>query len=142
MDQFKFGFTFSEQIAGFKKMIAQQANKKLTAVGLHMVGKIKLRLSTGKRSGRIYRVPGTKHVTYQASAPGESPAKRLGDLFGRMNYKVQKQGNTYRVGVGSPLIYAQWLEMGTRKMEARPFIRPEFILQKRFILLLLNKRWD
>ncbi|MCL6597945.1 MAG: hypothetical protein K6T81_04325 [Alicyclobacillus macrosporangiidus] len=33
----------------------------------------------GQRSGRVYRVPGTKR-TYTASAPGEPPAVRTGTL--------------------------------------------------------------
>lgn len=40
----------------------------------------------GQRSGRIYRVPGTK-ATYQASAPGEPPAVRTGAF--RLGWKPQ-----------------------------------------------------
>lgn len=45
-----------------------------------------LEVLRGQRSGRIYRVPGTK-ATYQASAPGEPPAVRTGAF--RLGWKPQ-----------------------------------------------------
>lgn len=82
------------------------------------------KITTGPRTGRMYG----KH---RASAPGESPKSKTGRLVAsaqteypdntRGLMKVEfpavtmKKGNEY---------YARFLEFGTRKMKARPTIRP------------------
>ena len=74
----------------------------------------------GPKSGRTYRVPGTKR-TYKASAPGEAPARR----FGTLNDSIQVEfiSKCHR-RVGTNLDYAKSLELGTKKMAARPYLRP------------------
>jgi HK97 gp10 family phage protein len=72
------------------------------------------------KSGRIYRVPGFSR-TYQASAPGEAPAIRTGNL--RSSILVEFVGPCYR-RVGTNVEYAKYLEFGTRRISARPFLRP------------------
>lgn len=83
----------------------------------------------GKRSGRIYRVPSTQR-TYQASAPGESPAVRTGAF--RMSWgthvHVEKNGKHFRAisaieskeRAGGYLL-GEMLENGTAKMKPRPY---------------------
>lgn len=46
-----------------------------------------LQILSGQRSGKIYRKPHTKKATYQASAPGEAPARLSGRL--RLSWKGQ-----------------------------------------------------
>lgn len=64
---------------------------------------------------------GRQYGRHRASAPGDSPAVDTGRL--RQSIGVQKvaQGH-YRVGTN--VQYAPLLEFGTRKMAARPFMRP------------------
>ena len=79
----------------------------------------------GQRSGRIYRVPGTKK-TYQASAPGEPPAVRTG-IF-RLSWQpsahvvfgsyISRIESNVRVKNGHTL--GDYLENGTSRMAPRP----------------------
>ena len=83
----------------------------------------------GQRGGRRYRVPGTRQ-SYQASAPGESPANRTGifRLSWRTRVRVERQGNKFRAiaSIESGLRVGKWnlgelLEGGTRRMKPRPY---------------------
>lgn len=57
------------------------------------------------------------------SKPGESPHRDSGDL--QASVTVQSSGMVRRIG--SPLAYAVYLELGTSKMEARPWLVPTLI---------------
>lgn len=80
----------------------------------------------GQRSGRRYRVPGTKRY-YTASAPGEPPAARTG-VF-RMSWQpsahvifgsyISRVESTTRTNNGR-YILGELLENGTSKMAPRP----------------------
>jgi len=56
-----------------------------------------------------------------ASAPGEFPHKRTGGLLANIVSGIVGPGHAM-AGCDTPL--ALWLEFGTSRMEARPFIRP------------------
>lgn len=79
----------------------------------------------GQRSGRTYRKPYTKQATYAASAPGEPPARRTGNLRMHWSGTVQSRSNSEGVTVTAVLesqeAYSGYLENGTSKMAARPF---------------------
>jgi HK97 gp10 family phage protein len=78
-------------------------------------------LTTGKRSGRIYTIGGSKGGSkHTASSAGEAPAKVTGNLARSVTAKVITNG--FIIGEAAP--YARYLEFGTRKMEARPHVRP------------------
>ncbi len=84
-----------------------------------------LEVLKGQRSGRVYRKPHSRS-TYTASAPGESPARRTGNL--RMHWNGQVKGENASNGgmivvaeLESQESYAAYLENGTSKMAARPF---------------------
>lgn len=72
-------------------------------------------LTTGKRTGRIYRINGRNH---QASAPGEIPAKLSGRLAKSVGYTVA----TKRLTIGEGMFYAKFLEYGTSRMQPRPHL--------------------
>ena len=102
---------------------------------------------SGSRSGRTYRVPGTG-VTYTASAPGEYPAVRLGDLKGGIQRKVV--GGEVRVGTA--LKHGFFLEdpndeiaagahfSGSRN-PARPWLKRSLDEAKPAMLAKLAERW-
>lgn len=103
-------------------------NRKVVSRGVRAVNAIRnaeLEVLKGQRSGRTYRKPYSK-ATYTASAPGEPPARRTGNL--RMHWNGQvKSENAAQGGVAiiaeleSQETYAGYLDEGTRKMAARPF---------------------
>lgn len=73
----------------------------------------------GNKSGRVYTRRG---VTHQASAVGEYPASDTGFLAS--NIHVVKDSNGLGGAVESRAEYSQFLEFGTTKMGARPFMQP------------------
>lgn len=104
-------------------------NRKVVSRGVRAVNAIRnaeLEVLKGQRSGRVYRKPFSR-ATYTASAPGEPPARRTGNL--RMHWNGQvKSENASSGGVAivaeleSQEPYAGYLESGTSKMAARPFV--------------------
>lgn len=75
---------------------------------------------SGVKTGRMYRRPGGGQ--YQASAPGEPPAIRSGELLRSIGQPQFPAPNVGQLRIGAP--HAALLERGTAKMAARPFIRP------------------
>lgn len=80
----------------------------------------------GQRSGRRYRRYPFK-TTYQASAPGEPPARRTGNLRMHWNGRVKTSNVSDGVLITAELEsqeeYAVYLEKG-RGMAPRPFVEP------------------
>ena len=76
-----------------------------------------LKLLSGSRSGRTYRVPGTKR-TYTASAPGEPPGGMHADL--RRSVKAMSEQGPDSTGalVGVTDKKGPWLEFGTGRAGA------------------------
>lgn len=86
-----------------------------------------LEVLSGQRGGRKYRKPHTKRATYTASAPGEPPARRTGNL--RLRWNVGMDANQSGNGgvkvtsyIESETPYAGYLEDGTKRMAARPYV--------------------
>ncbi len=89
-----------------------------TYAGANVVKRAWLKRLQGSRSGRVYRVPGTQR-TYIASAPGESPARLLGDHARSLN-AISQRGldGAWESLVGSDDKKAPWLEFGTGRAGA------------------------
>ena len=114
------------------------AGQRMAEACIHVQNKTKEKLS-GKRTGRVYRVPGTKK-TYTASAPGEPPAVMTGQLRTSIKYRIV--GDMKVTGeVGSKLKKAPMLEFGTKKMKPRPFLRPTFQEELPEIKNILSRKW-
>ena len=83
--------------------------------------------NAGGRSGATYRKPATSS-TYTASAPGEPPALRSGNLrnsWEPLPYSEMVSSDTvYTPGIRTDVKYAPYLQDGTKKMAARPFEEP------------------
>lgn len=110
-------------------------NRQVLSRGTRSVNELRnaeLEVLKGQRGGRIYRKPHTKSATYTASAPGEPPARRTGNL--RLHWNGEVRGGTTRSGANLTLClesaehYAGYLENGTKKMAPRPF--KDKIIQK------------
>lgn len=104
-------------------------NRKVVSRGVRAVNAIRnaeLEVLKGQRSGRVYRKPFSK-ATYTASAPGEPPARRTGNLRMHWNGQVKSENSS---GGGVAIVselesqepYADYLENGTSKMAPRPFV--------------------
>lgn len=58
------------------------------------------------------------------SQPGHGPAVRTGRLRGSITWRLGADGFSPYVDVGSSVFYAPFVELGTSRMAARPFLRP------------------
>lgn len=72
------------------------------------------------------KTPSGRAVTYtiypHPSLPGEPPRKRTGWLQRNTLYDIDEQAISGRVGVQQNAKYGAYLELGTRRMKARPFL--------------------
>lgn len=71
-----------------------------------------------------------------ASRPGEPPHRRRGRLRSSMRATVFVDSNDVVLQAGSDLKYSTFLEVGTSRMAARPYLRPA----QRRTVGALNKR--
>jgi hypothetical protein len=128
------GREFVEELFGRLEGNAEAA---VFAASQFMRGRVVERL-TGNRSGRIYRVPGASQATYQASAPGESPAQATGTLRQSVAADTpRREGDEVKARIGVDLKrvpYARRLEFGgvhvqgrgVVRIAPRPYMRPAF----------------
>jgi hypothetical protein len=113
---------------GLERVIQQEpgrVDKWLRGVAQQMVGDIKLSFNSGP-AGRTYkRGPKNKRgaKTHVASSPGYAPNVDIGTL--RASIKAAPAGHlAYQISDG--VNYGTWLEHGTARMAARPFMGPVF----------------
>lgn len=108
----------------------KKVNREAASRGMRAVNAIRnaeLEVLSGKRSGRVYRKPHTKSH-YTASAPGEPPARRTGNL--RLNWNGTVESSSTGSGLRVTAVlesqerYSTCLENGTRRMAPRPFKQP------------------
>ena len=113
-----------------EKQVASRAER-----AAHVIRKYELSVLSNnpKRSGKVYRKPAS-NKTYTASAPGEPPALRTGDL--RRSFRplakseIVQSAKHYTPGIRTDVKYAPFLEDGTNRISPRPYA--EEIKQKAF----------
>lgn len=81
----------------------------------------KTAIMTGPKTGRLYK---RKSVIHQASAPGEAPANDMGDLVNSITADVEDTATSLEAEVNVTSDHGIYLEFGTVRMEARPFLQP------------------
>lgn len=101
------------------KLIAAESYERLDALGFDIVAEVKEFISQ-KGTGKFYRKG--KTVWYQASAPGFPPTVRFGELKGSISHAIVSEGNTVYLLVGTTKDFGVFLELGTKYMEARPWL--------------------
>ena len=92
-------------------------------------------IQTGAKSGIVYEKYNPRR-SHRSSAPGQSPASDTGNLVSKIIVKNNKD----EVRVQSNANYSKFLEFGTSKMLARPFMFPaKEKSKKRIIQITANK---
>ena len=107
-----------------------RVNRQVLSRGTRAVNQLRnaeLEVLRGQGGGRVYRKPHSK-ATYTASAPGQPPARRTGNLRLHWSGNVTGGGGNINIELESQEHYAGYLENGTSKMAPRPF--KERITQK------------
>lgn len=72
-------------------------------------------------TGRVYQ---RGNVTHIASAPGQPPATDTGQLAASIGEELRRDEQGLVERIGSNLDKALYLELGTRTIAPRPFLRP------------------
>lgn len=107
-------------------------NGVIRAIGLVDQEATRLVLRTSK-SGRVYRRRGVSH---QASAPGEPFANDTGRLMASKT--IEPDQSNLRAMLVFRTKYARALELGTKRMEARPYARPALFNMRAQILVAIE----
>ena len=101
-------------------MGGDRLGRAVMAGGFVLETAVKVSMSATSHSGKMYG-------GHRASAPGETPAVDTGVLVNSINTQLVSSSDTEAIAeVGTGVEYAEFLEFGTSKMEARPFMRPAF----------------
>ncbi len=87
-------------------------------------------IQSGAKSGIVYEKYNPRR-THRASAPGQAPASDTGNLVSKITVRQDGKDKT---NVESNADYSAFLEYGTSKMEARPFMLPAFEKSKKPIV--------
>jgi HK97 gp10 family phage protein len=135
MSDFKISFYGDEIIKNLEKEGRQRMEK-----AVNQVRNTTLETLSGSRSGRQYRVPGTK-VFYTASSPGQPPAVATGQLRQSVSTAVEGEGKDIIGMVGTDQEYGPMLEYGTSKMAARPWLRKSFEKDEQNIRDILSEEY-
>lgn len=100
--------------------IREEVGKAVNGTALELRRDVVKAIRNGPATGRIYG----KRM-HQASAPGEAPANDTGRLLNSIFFAEGFGANRGKLAiVGSNVVYATYLEFGTRKIASRPFFRP------------------
>ena len=117
----------SKSIKGVQEALdkyGQEAVKGLSdvvrATAFELAGNIVKGIQRGPRTGRVYESYSPQR-THQASAPGEAPKTDTGRLASSVDFEFKGLS----AQVFSSVMYAVYLEAGTRTMAPRPIWNPE-----------------
>ena len=84
---------------------------------------------TSKRTGKYIVVSSSKG----RSKPGNPPAPDTGRLMGSITHRVEMEGNSIIGYVGTSVKYGVYLEYGTSKIAARPWLGPAIERNRKII---------
>lgn len=115
------GLTLSDwKGPAFKKLLSANLDKKMTVVGILLTNELKqITTELDNKDGD------------EPSEPGEPPAKVSGRLSASMTYLYESAKKLLQVG--TPVLYGKFLELGTKFMSPRPYLRPTFRKNKKKI---------
>lgn len=97
-------------------------------------------LKSGPATGRVYEKYNPRR-THRASAPGEYPMTDTGQLQSNIGIVLPTPGRI-EGKVGTDIMHGRYLEFGTSKMAARPWLLRSFERAKAGIMDDLRRRWE
>jgi HK97 gp10 family phage protein len=114
----------------------KQLIQALTESALLVQNEARQSILKGPKTGRLYIRRG--RIRHRASAPGEPPASDTGTLARSIVIDVDTRAFT--ATVGSNVKYAPYLELGTSRMRARPFLSRALQLKRSQIVKVIQAR--
>lgn len=126
--------------------VGVKANLKEAGIYLHKAAKELISISgtdgkasnKGKRDAKGKFLKSKLVYNSNPSSPGEPPHVQHGRLRGSVTYVVEHSGQSWVVRTGTNVKYGRWLELGTKKMEARPWLRVAMALKYRDLHKILS----
>jgi phage protein, HK97 gp10 family len=116
---FKVEPDFERKLHAFGPKALIGLSKGLWLAAFELKKEVQQLLRRSPRGGKTYRVG--KGRTHKSSAPGQPPARDTGNL---MNHIVATTPDALTAVVTAATGYSGFLEKGTSKMAARPFLQP------------------
>ena len=127
-----------------KRVINQALERNMRAACIHLQSAVKNLISTRAVIRRTRGQTGQRgRPVFESSRPGMPPHLRTGTLLGSIQYRVDRGPigivgtDRARILAGAKTVsprtvrgYGAYLELGTRKMAARPYLRPALIRER------------
>lgn len=129
----EFNLKVALNIKGIKQMTERGVQKAFYKIGSDLRRDARKEIRKKNKSGRLYRrTLNGRIVLHRASAPGQYPANFTGSLASSIGYNTV---GSNRLEFGSKTVftkggktkqlnYGKFLELGTSKMQPRPFLLP------------------
>lgn len=136
------GVKINLNMSVIQRAVGKAASLKINRIAHSLRAEIARRLSVSAQEGGRRRDAKGKfrRAKYVASKPGDYPRLRTGALRQSINVQPSTPTNL-RAYVGTPLLYGKYLELGTKNIEARPFLVNTFLdMQPRIELILRDRR--
>lgn len=125
---FKVEIKGQAEFAAAAKKWAKKANievdRIMAAGAIETEREAKSSIQEHRSKGRIYLKGKNNSIAHSASTEGNPPNTDTGNLV--RNIRVEKIKGGYDVGSRKGAPYGMWLEFGTSKMGARPWLTPAY----------------
>lgn len=105
----------------FLKLTEKELGDNLEKAAIWFKGRVKDKINRSEPYTRYVGDHGIYYKGLDPSSPGQEPKKITGTLQRSITHRMSDDRK--RAFVGSTLSYAAYLEMGTAKMAARPYLR-------------------
>lgn len=104
---------FEFEVSGLHSLMLNEVGRDIARRAILVTSAAKQNASEPPRDG-----PNT------GSVPGRGPAVRTGRLRNSIAWRMGVDAESIYADIGSAVLYAPYVELGTSRMEARPFLRP------------------
>ena len=129
----------------YKAQFTRQIHQRVTAASIYLTGQIKadisqpgtLRYNPVGKTGKRLKTSRTVY-NFTHSRPGNPPFKQTGNLRMSIAYEVLQLVGRVGSSIKNPK-YPYYLEMGTRRMAARPYLRRALIVHRVALKQILTR---